>query len=415
MFSNHIIPVAALKFKARLHDIRRQKPALNLEPGKFNNDFRSVVIYIGEKSGGGNELKDVKIYDHSSGLGTINQTNAQYGRLSYSDDKRYLILRLKDGERQEDAKPNPKQPETYPYMRMSFKEFTALFDMSEFQFGRTNEEVFSRHHSFLTTRQLLHAMDSLESQKGLMLDDFRRGTENLFHFRRRVHQQQQEGRAMPEDLIPFDSLRGRPSPTTLKRLAELADSLGVDTASVLSRIERRGGRYFESVLNLDYDPAKDQTPLIEAERLGYLTPRALGMVRNLREQAINTHRTLKRYEDNKIEHENEIHQKWLHALACLLFLFIGGSMGAIIRKGGFGWPILVSFIFFMIFFIFGLIGEHLAKSATLPCWLGSWLPFFVLLPVAVLLSYEAINDRRILSWERFIQWWNKRRQKLKTA
>jgi lipopolysaccharide export system permease protein len=76
-------------------------------------------------------------------------------------------------------------------------------------------------------------------------------------------------------------------------------------------------------------------------------------------------------------------------------------MGAIIRKGGFGWPIFISFVFFMVFFVLHLTGERLATGLVWPTWMGSWLPILALFPVAVFLTFKAMNDSRVLSLEFF--------------
>jgi lipopolysaccharide export system permease protein len=140
--------------------------------------------------------------------------------------------------------------------------------------------------------------------------------------------------------------------------------------------------------------------LIPPTKKEYIYQRAVGFCQNIKGQASGLKTYIKTNKRMHAEHENEVHQKLSYALACLLFLFIGAPMGAIIRKGGFGWPILVALSFFMTFFVLYLVGERLAKSASITVWIGSWLPNLVLAPFGLLLTYMALYDARIISLDK---------------
>ena len=105
--------------------------------------------------------------------------------------------------------------------------------------------------------------------------------------------------------------------------------------------------------------------------------------------------------------DNAIHQKQIYvlrlghqysfALVCILFLFIGAPLGSIIRKGGYGYPLLVAILFYMLFIISTIVGEKLVRSETFPGWFGAWLPCLLLLPFGLYFTYQALNDARF-SW-----------------
>lgn len=397
LFSDQLIPVTALKFKSTLYDIRKQKPALSFQEGQFNDDFQKVSIFVDKKDPGGKVLKGLKIYDHTATVGYKGQTNAESGSLFYARDtmetvvkvtvqdsimqkdttiqRSFLVVKLEHGTRYEEMEPDPKKPNAYPHMQMNFESYTTLFDMSEFEFNETNEDLFKGHYSLLTTKQLLRAIDSLYKKREERYLMLQRNADAMFHFRR-------EGLAEPDN-DTMEIIAPRHAKYYYPPAVAFAPRVSLDT----------------SIHNFyDYIPQSKRD---------YIYKRAAGFCQNVKGQANGVAQYCKTNQRIHSEHENEIHQKFSFALACLLFLFIGAPMGAIIRKGGFGWPILVAFIFFMLFFVLFLVGERLATSLSVPCWTGSWLPNLVLLPFGFLLTYKALYDARFISLEKILalfQW-----------
>ena len=362
IFSNHIIPYTALQFKTRLYDIRRQKPALDLEPGLFNKDFRNIVIYIGDKDKKSQQLKDIRIYDHSKQMGNNTQTNAKLGDLYVTDDKKYLVIELQNGQRYENIQLNVKNsPNQLPYMRTSFSEYRTVFDLSEFNFSETDKELFKNHHSLLTMNQLLVGVDSILIRRDKRIVEMQQSCDNFFHFRRAGLLVQSPSDSVKKmQYHPYEA-------STAREISELQSF-----ADIFQKGERHG-----------------------------IYQRAQGLARNIKIQAENMSNSLPRFKEEVAAYENEIHLKLVFSFACILFLFIGAPMGAIIRKGGFGWPIFISFVFFMVFFVLHLTGERLATGLVWPTWMGSWLPIWALFPIAVFLTFKAMNDSRVLSLEFF--------------
>lgn len=380
IFADQLIPISALKFKARLYDIRRQKPTLTLEKGQFNNDFRTMALYIGDKDADGKNLSNVKIYDHSQNKGNASQTNAAGGQLYYLKDtvvekinipvknnqppetkdtivhKSYLVVKLLDGHRYEEMEQSNKRPSLYPHMRMSFKSYTCMFDMSEFEFNKTNETLFKNHHSLKSSSSLKKAIDSLANRRQQRTQDLIRHTDALYHYRR----------------------IGTDEPDT--------SDLPAKNYSSLARMDQK-----EFLVKIDTNMT-DFAAIVQANNREYIFQRATGFAKNVQSQAYNSSNYYKQNKLDHVKHENQIHQKFSYAFACLLFLFIGAPMGAIMRKGGFGIPILVAFIFFMIFFVLYMVGERVAEGMAIPCWLGAWLPNLVLFPISIFLTYKAAND-----------------------
>lgn len=369
IFSNNIIPVTALQFKTRLYDIRKQKPALDLEAGQFNNDFKNIVIYIGDKDRSSRKIKNVRIYDHSKNIGNVSQTNAADGELYFSEDKRYLVLNLENGQRYEDMQSSISKngSNVYPYMRMRFKTFETLFDLSEFNFSETDKDVFKNHYSLLTLPQLFDGIDSIIARRTKRIEEIKLNSDNFFYFQR-------------SGAAPTDSIKTRPER---------------QYSPFITSIEPQKG---EGKSYIEFIPKGER-------HLNY--QRAQGSARNVKTQADNVMRGLPHLKEETAAFENEIHLKFVWGIACILFLFIGAPMGAIIRKGGFGWPIFISFVFFMAFFVLHLTGERLAKGLIWPCWMGSWLPIWSLFPLAVFLSIRAMNDSKMMGFGLFKMLWAK--------
>jgi len=107
----------------------------------------------------------------------------------------------------------------------------------------------------------------------------------------------------------------------------------------------------------------------------------------------------------------ELQRKYRLAVACLLFFFIGGPLGSIIRKGGIAIPLVLTVLFFVIYFALSVIGEKIANGSTMPVWFGTWMSSFILLPLCVFLTYHATMDTAVLSPDTYTKWLEKIKQK----
>ncbi|MEL6925806.1 MAG: LptF/LptG family permease, partial [Bacteroidota bacterium] len=161
--ANNLIPIANLKFKSRLYDIRKQKPTLSLDGGVFNYDFQGSVIHIGKKRNDERTIEQVKIYDHeNSTQGVSSQITAQTGEMYTTGDDRYFVMNLYGGTQYQEPTRDSKNKERKPFIRTSFKEFNKVYDLSEFQLSRTNEELFKQHETMLSIPQLAASIDSID-------------------------------------------------------------------------------------------------------------------------------------------------------------------------------------------------------------------------------------------------------------
>jgi lipopolysaccharide export system permease protein len=352
IFGNNVIPYSNLKFQSRLYDIRKQKPALNLQTGVFNDDFKGYTIRIGDKAKDNRKIEDVLIYDHTPErrLEQI-QVIAEEGEMYTTADRNFLILELTEGKQYQNVKESNAAKRNYPFVRTNFKKWTKVFDMSEFNLSRTDEKLFSNHYQMLTSRQMLQAIDSLHLKKIEVINQLANNTKPYFHFRRLV------------DTI----YKHQPLNTNLKHNQKI----------------------------------KEPYELLDINKRETAKQKGIVLTKRLKEYSYTAGASLTRTNQTITEHWVWFHRKFSFALSCLIFIFIGAPMGAIIRKGGFGWPMLVAIVFFMTFIVLFMTGEKLAKEQVVEPHIGIYLPIYVLLPLGIFLTYKAMNDSKLFNIEAY--------------
>ncbi|MCB0580570.1 MAG: LptF/LptG family permease, partial [Phaeodactylibacter sp.] len=138
-----------------------------------------------------------------------------------------------------------------------------------------------------------------------------------------------------------------------------------------------------------------------------LRNKAKSFVRSIHAHSESAMRSLDRLMESRVKHIYELHTKYSMAAVCFIFLFIGAPMGAIVRKGGFGYPILISIIFFMLFIVLTIFCRKIAETFVLPAAAAAWVPCGVLFPVGLFLTVKAMNDSKVVNSDRFFVLFNK--------
>ncbi len=418
--SNYLIPVSNLKFKSRLYDIRKAKPALSLEEGVFNDDFQGYAIRIGKKLPDGRTIRDVMVYDHTSGSsGQLSAVVAREGEMFVTPDERFFVMHLRNGS--EYMEPRPKyegRRRNYPFVRVTFKEWQKVFDLSEFQLQRTDESLFKSHQTMLNVRQLRHAIDSIEQRRNDRIRTFSDNAARYFHLYK-----------MESDTTVVDTATevGQASAAQAERkvLMRATDSSRVDTprgtaaapavedsATAARELAQRMQRArtqppaIPTGFVQQYEGALDSLEsFIETfpeYRRVELADRAKSLARSLHSQVVSTIRIDEQMREAWVKHVFELHSKFSMAVACILFLFIGAPMGAIVRKGGFGYPILISILFFMLFMIITIFSKNIAERNVIHPVVAAWLSCIILFPIGLFLTWKAVNDSKLLNVD---QWW----------
>lgn len=387
--SDFIIPISNLKFKSRLFDIRRQKPALTLEPGVFNEDFRQFAIRIGKKARDGETIQDVMIETQQTSQARFQKTMADSGQMFTTRDRRFFVMNLFDGyQYQEPGSSSGRASQKYPFVRTKFDSWTKVWDLKEFDMSRSDEENFKGQRTMLSMKQLRLNVDS---------------------FGRAIQQTQQ---TIADDLLynlkkePVKFQHATPSAAdTLKKTApKLAPAKNIKKGAVQPPLKPLGPSSTVKLPEQKLEkPLAEYASIVEtfvpADRPALLKE-AANRIRTA-ETTVDTRKTqVESKRKEMVKTGYELFTRYSFALVCIVFLFIGAPMGAIIRKGGFGYPILVSIIFFVLFIFLTIFCRKLAELYLLSPFWAAMLPCLLLIPISSYLTIRAMNDSQMFSTER---------------
>jgi lipopolysaccharide export system permease protein len=339
LFANYVMPYSQLKFVTLYKEILVKKPALNIKQGSFYTDIPEYAIKVGKKEPDSKKIEKVLIYDQTNPL-QDNTIMADSGKMEVTKDNNYLAFNLKNGNRYQE-KGNIGDSAT-EYIRLEFKTFKKLFDLSTFQSSKGSEDLFKNSPRMLTAKQISKKLDTLTKQN--------------------------------------DSLNKNIVKNLTTSLPYMIDSSAKWGLAKKIQVSKKDSIFPDSINNI----------LIE---------RALSKASELKNTLdFATVDGSKRREDI-LYHKLEWQRKYAFSLACMVLLFIGAPLGSIIRKGGMGMPLVVAIIFFLIFHLLNVFGEKFVKSATLSPFVGMWLAVFILTPVGIFLTYKAMNDSQLFNKE----------------
>lgn len=458
--SDFIIPAANLKFGSRMFDIQQKKPALSMEAGVFNNDFANYAIHIGSKSGDGRGIQEVLIYDHSRTTGgDLSEIIAKEGEMYATPDGNYFIMQLRDGyqysEKVQTAGSSQRSMAS-PFVRTSFGTWTKVFDLSEFNLSRTNPKLFEANRSMLTTWELQLASDTIqldiERRKQMLsnhlasylrmleLDTTDLGSpeeaelesiNERYRLERTDANQQRTLDSLQADSLRLDSLRAdrllaaeeadaptpQPerviTPGILRRIQSSPPTGAVQPTpprpmqSTVRRVQEDDSLILTAIDSANWQGIDSLLAQLPATRTTRIYNRARAAARSVQSQAGSALRNLENMRENRAKHLYDMHMKFSMAVVCIIFVFIGAPMGAIIRKGGFGFPILVSIIAFVFFIILTIFCRKIAESFLVTGAVAGWLPSAILLPIGLWLTVKAMNDSRLFSADRLRQLWRR--------
>ncbi|MES2478219.1 MAG: LptF/LptG family permease [Bacteroidota bacterium] len=354
--SNNLIPVASLKAYTLLYDLRNSKLSLSMREGQFNNEINGYAIRVGSKSKDGKQIKNIIIYDNSGGVGNDKLILAKEGEMMSSPDKRYLIFRLRDGWRYEEAINGKGGANSYSQIRMHFKESDKIFDMSSFKVQKTDENTMKGGQAMMNVSQLIVNIDSVKKSKP------------------------KESERYNYELKNYLSIKSDLAPELKKRIAKSKSS-----------------KYEGLFLNRIPDSLRRQVLEISESQ-----------ARSTKLYTEVTAKTFEVYDDQLTNLSIELHRKFSLSFACLLLYLIGAPLGAIIRKGGIGLPLIVAVVFFVAYFITSKTGESLASTKDVSPFLGMWMSSFMLLPFAFVFIRAALNDSKMFSKD----WYTRNLEKL---
>lgn len=357
-FANYIIPISNLKWRALIYDIQETKIANIVTPGQYSNEIDNYSIKVNKEENG--IFKGITIHDHSS-PNSIKTIRADEGELFNSSNGSLLYLKLKNGAVIEELDVN--QPIGFSsannsYFRSQKSKFSSAvlqIKLSGFQLNRTDENLFKNAHEMLNVFQLTKALDSIKKENTNLIKNF-----------------------VVSDRI--NSLY----------LTKINDS------SVKHVFNNKPKKF-----NFNNLKKEDKAKIIDF---------SLATIEN----KINTLNNQKALNDSMTSNLNsykiEFHRKFALTFSILVLFFVGAPLGAIVKKGGFGTPVVIATLIFMIYFILTEIGQGLVKSGAVPVYIGMWLATISLSPIALLLMRSAANDSKVFDKDAWIKLFRKFRR-----
>ncbi len=350
---NDLVPYANKQMYSIIYDIRRQKQVIEFKDGLFFNGIENMSIRVGEQDPKTKLLRNILIYDNRKTNGDMTTTVADSGYIRLSDDKEMLLVTLFNGHTYDQTRSSNWYNKSELGHNTFDKQYGAL-PMEGFSMGERTDANSFRGSQTLTISELKGDIDSL----GLLVN------QSMVQSYEPLLKQQIFAEDHSVLLLP-DSLK--------------VDKTGMKGVFVLDSIDKLDLRAKQKVWSSARRQAK-----ISRNMFSY--------------DEENTKAGLKRLYLSKVEW----HRKLSTPISIIIFFLIGAPLGAIIRKGGLGMPIVISVIFFVIYYIISLTGEKMAKEGTWDALAGMWISAYILTPIAIYLTYKANNDSAIFDRDLYI-------------
>ncbi|MCU0431085.1 MAG: LptF/LptG family permease [Cytophagaceae bacterium] len=338
-FSDVMVPKVNLKAYSLLYDIRRKKPSLDIREGVFYNGLPGYIIKISDKSADGKYLKDIMIYNHTQNHGNTEVTVADSGMMYTFMNEQYMALELFHGANYVeylDESSNTLYPKRF--VKTKFDKSKIVFSLASFALKKTEEGLFKGNRQMKSLQELSYDIDSFAVVSDSLKSNVE-GFSKLYTYQ-------------------YDSLK---TPIVLKDTVRL-DSL-----------------YASSEKNKEVVLAK-----------------AVNTARSIKSYFKNTNEKIESLEKDKRYFSISYHQKYTNATVCLLFFLIGAPLGAIIKKGGLGVPMIVCISFFVVYYVINMVCEKYAKDTIgVNVAMVMWTPSMILLPIGMFFLRQARNDSRV--------------------
>jgi len=408
--NNTLVPKAALEAYSLLYDIKQKKPALDLREGAFLSSIPDVSIKVNDKLPDGIGLRGVIIYDHRGKTGNKEVTIADSGRMYTILNDQYLKLELFRGYNYSEGSSTDKdmmgrQPTNETMSKTKFDKTQIVFDLSSFGLMRTDKKWFQGNRIMRNLPELESDLDSIDRElkvQKLGVYTYERG---MFRFHAK-----DDTLEVPADLKALKAIRD----STAKAKALAGGSPGGTVQdpqpfpSVKAGTMKKGDSLW--VRTKKVSDSLFSIPYTTSDFAG-----ALGHARMVKSQLMNFNTQLKNDGEAYRIFEIQWHKILAQSFACMVMFLIGAPLGAIIKKGGLGVPVLVSILFFIIWYLLSMTGEKWARQGEVNVAMGVWGGDLILLVVGLLFLRQARVDARLFDsdfynvmWDKFKKWLMKR-------
>jgi len=353
-FSNNVLPYTNLKIASLLYSVKQQKPELIIKEGVFTNLIEGYSIKVADKDPRTSLLKNILIYDHSSDVGNTTVTYADSGYMKPTSDQKFLVATLFNGYTYKEVTDNkaPRRNPTskYPAQKQIFEKQVIVFELQGFGLQRTDDNLFKDSFQAMNLVQLSKASDSLTYNFNVQSEAFSKN-------------------------VTRNSLMRNPNWYTRKVETKTYYKINVDSLYKTLSVSQQ-----QNAVQRALDYARSSKSYISSTKDEFFQKQKL-----------------------IARHKIEWNRKFTLSFACFVFFFIGAPLGAIIRKGGLGMPVVISVLFFIVYYIITISGEKFARELIWNPATGMWVSSFILLPLGMFLSYKATNDSAIMNADFYIE------------
>ena len=353
-FQNNIGPNANMKLMQLLVSMKQKSPELEIPEGIFYDGLPNCNIYVQKKNIKTGKLYGIMIYRMTDSYEDAAIILADSGMIQSTAEKKHLLLSLWSGEWFENMRESDLGGSAaVPYRRETFTDKKVLLDFDN-NFSLMDAAALSNNAAGKSLSQIRFAIDSLNAIYDSIGRAFWNDTKQMCFPSPRISKKDSLGqvRAAQTGKIDID-----------KRLRKMKiDRQQMVYSAALSSVQRETS-------DLDFKSMMTQ----------------------------NNERVIR-------NHELEAQNKYALALQCIIFFFIGAPLGAIIRKGGLGMPIIISVLVFIVYYILDNSAFRMSRQGSWPIWIGHWLAIAIMSPLAVFVTYKAMNDSMVFNadgWKRF--------------
>ena len=445
--NNYLVPKVNLKTFSLLYDIRMKTPSLDIKEGVFYDGIPNFSIKVNKKLDKV-RLKDILIYNHSEGQGNLNVTLADSGRMETFNNDKYMRLTLYAGQSYKEARSTRGISEApVEFSRTAFKENVMVFDLGAFQLNRTPENQWSTNRAIKTIEEIRFGLDSIH----LVVNDLKYQnfitaasiypffTKNRtispspeilvekarFDTLRRIRILKEQALEDSIDAVNREVLTDSSANTVVETATVDTIPIALDptqnklSASQRKKLEAKQFARYDSIYSdktssdslgtvVTQSPKAIRIALLTSEEKELLDSMFYerGYLSNALTLALNNARNLKNSFDVKKSqvdgqlrefrrYEIAWYQKYSQAIACFVMFLIGAPLGAIIKKGGLGLPVLISILFFILFYMLTITGEKWAKEGVVDSLLGTIFSNLCLLPFGLFFLRQARKDARL--------------------
>jgi len=356
-FNDKMVPKINLKAYSLLYDIRHKKPALDIKEGTFYQGLTGYSIKVAKKYPDGKSLKGIIIYNHNENRGNTQVIVADSGQMYSFNNNKYLAIEMLNGSdysEKIDHSSNPLHPQKF--VRTDFQKSKICFDLSSFDMKKTEKSLFKGNKMMKDIQELDKDIDSLKLHRDSILQATQNGMVSMYVF------YFQKGGA--SDKVVSDSI-----------INTLFHTQNEDVKLMILNRAANQARNVKSYINSQ----ADRTTWLKRER------KVLQI---------------------------SLQQKFIQALICLVFFIIGAPLGAIIKKGGLGVPMIVCIIFFVIYYIISMTSEKWVKETeNSVVYVAIWFPIIILLPFGLFFLRQAKNDSKVFDTDIYMIYWDKLKSK----